>query len=156
MGRRRKTAKRDFLPDPKYKSLEAARFINMMMRDGKKSVSQTIFYEVLDVVGEATKEDPLSVFKKALENARPKVEVRSRRIGGATYQVPVEVPHSRSLALAVRWILGICRKRKGKPMAQKLSAEILDAYKGEGETIKHRDEVHRMAEANRAFAHYRW
>ena len=156
MGRRRKTAKRDFLPDPKYNSLEASRFINMMMRDGKKSVSQEIFYQTLDVVGEKTKEDPLSVFKKALENARPKVEVRSRRIGGATYQVPVEVPHTRSLALVVRWILAICRKRKGKGMAEKLSAEILDAYKGEGETIKHRDEVHRMAEANRAFAHYRW
>ncbi|HNQ35155.1 MAG TPA: 30S ribosomal protein S7 [bacterium] len=156
MGRRRKRIKRELLPEPKYGSLEAAKFINMMMYSGKKSTCQASFYKSMDILSEKTKENPLAVFKKALENVRPRVEVRSRRIGGATYQVPVEVPSSRSLALAIRWLLAVSRKKKGKPMYEKLANELLDAYKGEGETIKRRDELHRMAEANRAFAHYRW
>jgi small subunit ribosomal protein S7 len=156
MGRRRRTSKREVLKDPKYDSLEIARFINLMMYDGKKSTTRASFYQTMDIIGEKTKEDPITVLKKALDNARPRIEVRSRRIGGATYQVPMEVPQARSVSLAVRWMLEIVRKRKGKPMAEKLAGELVDAYKGEGETVKRRDEVHRMAEANRAFAHYRW
>ena len=156
MGRRRKASKREMLPDRKYNSLEISRFINLMMYDGKKSTTRASFYQTMDIIAEKTKENPIAVFKKALDNARPRVEVRSRRIGGATYQVPMEVPSARSISLAIRWMLEIIRKRKGKPMSEKLAGELLDAYKGEGETIKRRDEVHRMAEANRAFAHYRW
>ena len=156
MGRRRKASKKEMLPDPKYSSLEISRFVNLMMYDGKKSTTRASFYRTMDIIGEKTKENPTAVLKKALDNARPRVEVRSRRIGGATYQVPMEVPQARSLSLVIRWMLEIIRKRKGKPMFEKLAGELLDAYKGEGETIKRRDEVHRMAEANRAFAHYRW
>ena len=156
MGRRRKASKREMLPDRKYNSLEISRFVNLMMYDGKKSTTRASFYQTMDIIAEKTKENPVAVLKKALDNARPRVEVRSRRIGGATYQVPMEVPSARSISLAIRWMLEIIRKRKGKPMAEKLAGELLDAYKGEGETIKRRDEIHRMAEANRAFAHYRW
>ena len=156
MGRRRKASKREMLPDRKYNSLEISRFVNLMMYDGKKSTTLAGFYRTMDIIGEKTKENPVAVLKKALDNARPRVEVRSRRIGGATYQVPMEVPSARSMSLAIRWMLEIIRKRKGKPMAEKLAGELLDAYKGEGETIKRRDEIHRMAESNRAFAHYRW
>ncbi len=156
MGRRRGIRRRTIPPDPKYQSEEVSRFISMMMWDGKKNLSQNIFYQTMDMVSEKTKENPVTVLRKALDNVRPRVEVRSRRIGGATYQVPVEVPPHRSISLAIRWMLEITRKRKGKPMFEKLATEIVDAYKGEGEAIKRRDEVHRMAEANRAFAHYRW
>jgi len=144
------------LPDRKYNSLEISRFVNLMMYDGKKNTTRASFYQTMDIIAEKTKENPVAVLKKALDNARPRVEVRSRRIGGATYQVPMEVPSARSMSLAIRWMLEIIRKRKGKPMAEKLAGELLDAYKGEGETIKRRDEIHRMAESNRAFAHYRW
>lgn len=156
MGRRKQASKKELPPDPKYHSTAVTRFINLIMERGKRSVAQEILYQAMDMVGEQSKEDPLAVLNKAIENTRPKVEVRSRRIGGATYQVPVEVPSARSLRLAMRWMLEIVRKRKGKPMAEKLAGELMEAYKGAGETIKHRDEVHRMAEANRAFAHYRW
>ncbi len=156
MGRRRKASKREMLPDRKYNSLEISRFVNLMMYDGKKNTTRASFYQTMDIIAEKTKENPVAVLKKALDNARPRVEVRSRRIGGATYQVPMEVPSARSMSLAIRWMLEIIRKRKGKPMAEKLAGELLDAYKGEGETIKRRDEIHRMAESNRAFAHYRW
>lgn len=156
MGRRRKSARRKLLPDPRYNSIEVARLINMAQYDGKKTVARGIVYSAMEIIGEKTKEEPLAVLKKAMENARPRVEVRSRRIGGANYQVPQEVPLNRSVTLAVRWMLAACRRKKGKPMFEKLATELVDAFNGEGDTIKRRDEIHRMAEANRAFAHYRW
>ena len=126
------------------------------MEDGKKSVTSQLFYDALDIIAERTKEDPMSVFKKALENVKPKLEVRPRRVGGATYQIPVEVPSRRSLALAIRWMIKSARARKGKGMAERLVDEFLDAAKGEGASVKKREDTHKMAESNRAFAHYRW
>lgn len=134
-----------------------SRFVNCLLRQGKKSLAERMLYTALDTIGEkVADEEPLRVFKKAVENAAPVLEVRSRRVGGATYQVPVEVNHSRRIALSIRWLIGNAKSRAGKSMAEKLTAELLDAYNSQGGAIKKKDEVHRMAEANKAFAHYRW
>jgi small subunit ribosomal protein S7 len=155
--RRRKAGIREVIPDPKYNSKIVSKCINMIMLQGKKSIAQRIVYTALDIVSKKTTDsDALKVFYKALDNARPHLEVKSRRIGGATYQVPLEVNKSRGTALAFRWIIDITRSKKGKPMEQKLADEIMAAYKGEGSVIKKRDDLHKMAEANRAFAHFRW
>ena len=156
MARRREADKRQILPDPKYNDLLVARFINNLLKQGKKSTAEGIFYGALDVVGEKTNEDPVKVFKKAIENAAPRLEVKSRRVGGATYQVPVEVKESRRAALSIRWMIQNAKSRSGKSMSEKLTSEILDAYNNVGGTIKKKEDVHRMAEANKAFAHYRW
>lgn len=156
MSRRSAVNRGAIEPDPKFGSIEVSRLIRMTQYNGKKTVARRIIYEAMETIGKKTNEDPVGVLKKAIENARPRVEVRSRRIGGANYQVPQEVNHNRSLTLAFRWMLTATRKKKGKPMAEKLASEILDAWKGEGDTVKRKEEVHKMAEANRAFAHYRW
>ncbi len=156
MARRREADKRQILPDPKYNDLLVARFINCLLKQGKKSIAEGIFYGALDVVGEKTNEDPVKVFKKAIENVSPRLEVKSRRVGGATYQVPVEVKESRRAALSIRWMIQNAKSRSGKSMSEKLTGEILDAYNNVGGAIKKKEDVHRMAEANKAFAHYRW
>jgi len=156
MARRREADKRQILPDPKYNDLLVARFINCLLKQGKKSIAEGIFYGALDVVGEKTNEDPVKVFKKAIENTSPRLEVKSRRVGGATYQVPVEVKESRRAALSIRWMIQNAKSRSGKSMSEKLTGEIIDAYNNVGGTIKKKEDVHRMAEANKAFAHYRW
>ena len=156
MARRREADKRQILPDPKYNDLLVARFINNLLKQGKKSIAESIFYGALDVVGEKTNEDPVKVFKKAIENTSPRLEVKSRRVGGATYQVPVEVKESRRAALSIRWMIQNAKSRSGKSMSEKLTGEIIDAYNNVGGTIKKKEDVHRMAEANKAFAHYRW
>jgi small subunit ribosomal protein S7 len=156
MPRRKYKSRNILLPGPKYNDLEVAKFINSLMVDGKKSLSQKIMYRCFDLLSERTKEDPLTVFKRALNNVKPRLEVRPRRVGGATYQVPVEVAPKRSLALAIRWIIQSARARKGKPMYERLVEEIIDASKNEGASVKKREEMHKMAESNRAFAHYRW
>jgi len=143
-------------PDSKYNSVLVARFINKLDHTGKKSTAESIFYKALDILKEKTNEDPLVVFNRCIENIRPLLEVRPRRVGGATYQVPMEVPHLRSTTLAIRWLIALSRARKGKPMAERLAAELLDANKKEGAAIKKREDTHRMAESNKAFAHYRW
>ena len=142
--------------DPKYKLTVVAKFINSLMYDGKKSKAEKIFYESLDVVAEKTGKDAIEVFNQAMSNVRPTVEVRPRRVGGATYQVPIEVNTFRRQSLTIRWLIGAAKKGPGKSMIEKLSAEILEAAEGRGGAIKKREEAHRMAEANRAFAHYRW
>ena len=156
MARRREADKRQILPDPKYNDLLVARFINNLLKQGKKSIAEGIFYGALEVVGEKTNEDPVKVFKKAIENTSPRLEVKSRRVGGATYQVPVEVKDSRRAALSIRWMIQNAKSRSGKSMSEKLTGEIIDAYNNVGGTIKKKEDVHRMAEANKAFAHYRW
>jgi small subunit ribosomal protein S7 len=156
MPRRRVAAKREVLPDPKYKSQILAKFINHVMESGKKSVAERIVYGALDIVEERRKSEPLEVFENALDSIRPMVEVKSRRVGGATYQVPVEVRPSRRTALAMRWLVDASRKRGEKSMAQRLAGEIMDAVDGKGAAIKKREDVHRMAEANKAFSHYRF
>ena len=156
MPRRRVVAKREVLPDPKFKSQILAKFINHVMESGKKSVAERIVYGALDTVEERRKSDPLELFENALDAIRPVVEVKSRRVGGATYQVPVEVRPSRRTALAMRWLVDSARKRGEKSMAQRLAGEILDAVEGKGAAIKKREDVHRMAEANKAFSHYRF
>jgi small subunit ribosomal protein S7 len=156
MPRRREIAKREILPDPVYNSPLVAKFVNAMMWDGKKSTAEQILYRALEKVRERTQEDPLKVFKKAVENLQPRVEVKSKRVGGATYQVPVEVNAARRTALALRWLVGYARGRGEKTMVDKLAAEILDAAGNKGNAVKKREDVHRMAEANKAFAHYRW
>ncbi len=156
MPRRRKVAKREILPDPKYHSKLVAKFVNNIMRHGKKSVAERILYRALDIIEEKTGKNSLEIFEKAVENARPLLEVKSRRVGGATYQVPVEVPMERGVALAMRWLITYAKARSEKTMAEKLAAELLAAYKKEGATIKKREDTHRMAEANKAFAHFRW
>ncbi len=144
-------------PDPVYNSVMLSRFINKINYRGKKNLAMRIVYKALDIIKQKTNEDPLKVFLQAVENARPLVELRPRRIGGATYQIPVEVPQIRGETLAMRWIIEFARKRKGKPMSEKLAEEILQAYRKENSlVIKKREETHKMAEANRAFAHYRW
>ena len=143
-------------PDFKYNSVLVSRFVNRMNFQGKKTVGERIVYDALKIVNEKTKEDALAVFTKAIENVRPILEVKARRVGGANYQVPIEVRPTRSTTLAMRWILGAARDRKGRPMAEHLAEEILLAYKKEGAAFKKREDTHRMAEANRAFAHYRW
>ncbi len=154
--RRRRAEKRPIEPDPRYGDTMVAKFINVIMRDGKKSIARRIVYEAFDIIQERTKQNPLEIFRKAIMNVAPVVEVRSRRIGGANYQIPMEVREDRRIALAMRWIKQYARERRDKSMALKLAAELMAAANGEGASIRKRDEVHRMAEANRAFAHYRW
>lgn len=157
MSRRPVKVKREIPPDIKYNSVLVQRFINKINPCGKKTLATRIVYEAFDIIKQRLKEDPLEVFLKAIENARPLVELRPRRIGGATYQVPVEVPQYRGESLAMRWIVQTAREKKGKPMKEKLADEIIAAYKKENSAvIKKREEMHKMAEANRAFAHYRW
>lgn len=156
MPRRREVPKREIFPDPKYGDRLVAKFINGLMRKGKKSVAETILYRALDTIQERTKQDPLKVFKQAVENAKPVLEVRSRRVGGATYQVPVEVRQERRTSLAIRWIISFSKKRGEKSMHEKLAMELLDAAANRGTTIKKKEDTHKMAEANKAFAHYRW
>jgi small subunit ribosomal protein S7 len=156
MPRRRVVSKRPILPDPKFGSQRVARFINMVMRSGKKSVAERIVYGALDQVGSKASTDALEAFDKALENVQPLVEVKSRRVGGATYQVPVEVRADRGMALAMRWLTDAARKRSEKSMGIRLANEILDAAENKGTAVKKREDTHRMAEANKAFAHYRW
>lgn len=156
MPRKKYVKKRDILPDPKYQSKEVEKFINCLMKKGKKSLAQNIFYKAIEIASKKAKEEPLVLFKKAIENTRPLLEVKSRRVGGANYQVPVEVRMRRGTSLATRWIINFARGRKGMPMKEKLAIELLDAFKGEGNTIRKKGETHRMAEANRAFAHYKW
>jgi small subunit ribosomal protein S7 len=156
MARRRVAEKRIITPDPKYKDRVIAKFINDLMVDGKKSVAERILYGAFDIVEEKLKDDPVKIFKKALNNVKPSLEVRSRRVGGATYQVPVEVRPERRQTLASRWIVQYAKERSGKNMIEKLAAEILDASENRGNAIKKREDVHKMAEANKAFSHFRW
>jgi small subunit ribosomal protein S7 len=156
MPRKGEVRKREILPDPKYGDKVVARFVNTIMNRGKKSVAESIFYRSLDIVTAKTKEDSLGVFKRAIENTRPTVEVRSRRVGGATYQVPVEVRPQRRISLSMRWLIDAARERAEKSMEEKLAAELIDAANNRGTAIKKKEDTHRMAEANRAFAHYRW
>ncbi len=156
MPRRRVVAKREILPDPKFGSQLLAKFMNHVMVDGKKSVAERIVYGALDTVAERKNGEPLELFEKALDNIRPMVEVKSRRVGGATYQVPVEVRPSRRTALARRWLVDSARKRGEKSMAQRLAGEVMDAAEGKGAAMKKREDVHRMAEANKAFSHFRF
>lgn len=154
--RKRKAEKRKQIPDPRYNDLYVSRFINNLMRDGKKSTARKILYGAMDIIREKTGQDELEVFRKAMSNAAPAVEVRSRRVGGATYQVPVDVAEGRRTALSIRWLQNFARSRREPTMAERLAAELMAAANGEGGAIKRRDEVHRMADANRAFAHFKW
>ncbi|MDR3412940.1 MAG: 30S ribosomal protein S7 [Formivibrio sp.] len=156
MPRRREVPKREVLPDPKFASTELAKFMNVVMLDGKKAVAERIVYGALEQITKKTGKDPIEVFAAAIGNVKPMVEVKSRRVGGANYQVPVEVRPSRRLALAMRWVREAARKRGEKSMDLRLAGELLDAAEGRGGAMKKRDEVHRMAEANKAFAHYRF
>lgn len=156
MPRRRVIAKREVLPDPKFGNVTLAKFMNHVMISGKKSVAESIVYGALDMVSEKTSKDPIEVFEESLENIAPMVEVKSRRVGGATYQVPVEVRPSRRTALAMRWLVDFSRKRGEKSMAARLANEMIDASQSKGGAVKKREDVHRMAEANRAFSHYRF
>ena len=155
--RRRRAEKRDILPDPKHHSKFVAKFINIIMERGKKSIAQKIVYEAFDILKDKTGEsDPIKAFQKAIDNVQPKVEVKSRRVGGATYQVPVEVRQTRAISLAFRWIRDYARAGKGRPMAQRLAEELLEAYRGQGAAVKKKEDTHKMAEANKAFAHFKW
>jgi small subunit ribosomal protein S7 len=157
MSRRKVAEKRPIDPDPRFNSMLVSKFTNGLMERGKKSLARRIFYDAMDII--ATRmpdEEPLVVFEEAMEKVRPRVEVKSRRVGGATYQVPMEVRQTRRNALAIRWIIGFAQARSGKSMSEKLAAELLDAYNERGAAVKKRDDTHRMAEANKAFAHYRW
>lgn len=156
MSRRHVAAKREILPDPKYQDRTVAKFINMVMSRGKKAVAEKIVYGALTEVEQKGKGEALDIFKTALENVEPKVEVKSRRVGGATYQVPVEVRQNRRLALAMRWLVDAARKRGEKTMGQRLAGEMLEAFENRGTAVKKREDTHKMAEANRAFSHYRW
>ncbi len=156
MPRKGPVTKRQVLPDPVYGSRMAAKFINRLMFDGKKSTAERIFYEALEVLGEKSKEDAIRAFEKALDNVRPHTEVKSRRVGGATYQVPMEVRPDRQSALAIRWVISYSRGRGEKGMVDRLSGELLDAFNNRGGAVKKMEETHKMAEANKAFAHYRW
>ncbi|MEE8482164.1 MAG: 30S ribosomal protein S7 [Acidiferrobacterales bacterium] len=156
MPRRREVPKRHILPDPKYGNVTLAKFINVIMYGGKKSVAESIVYGALETMAERSKKDPVELFQTALENIKPDVEVKSRRVGGATYQVPVEVRASRQAALAMRWIIAAARSRGGKSMGIKLADELMDAAEKRGTAYKKREDTHRMAEANKAFAHFRW
>lgn len=156
MPRRKKFERRQIDPDPRYNSVLVAKFINKVMRDGKKSLAQKIVYGSFEIIRQRTGKDPLEVFMQAVENCKPVLEVRTRRVGGANYQVPVEVRPERQIHLAMKWIIESARERSGKSMMEKLAAELIDAYNNEGAAIKKKVDTHRMAEANRAFAHYRW
>lgn len=156
MPRRNRPPKREVAPDIRYNSVLVSRFINKLMRDGKKSTAQRIFYDALDLAEQRARRPGLDVFEQAIKNATPIIEVKPRRVGGATYQVPVEVRPDRQVSLAIRWLVDTTRSRPGRSMAEKLANELLDAASNTGQTIKKREDTHRMAEANRAFAHYRW
>jgi small subunit ribosomal protein S7 len=156
MPRKREISKRPTMPDPKFKSKLVSKFINCLMVDGKKSVAESILYDAMGIIENKTKEPPLKVFEKAMENAKPRIEVKSRRVGGSTYQVPVEVRSTRQTALGIRWLISFARKRTEKSMSQRLAGELMDAAAHRGATMKKREDTHRMAEANKAFAHYRW
>lgn len=154
--RKRRAEKRRLLPDPRYRDIIVARFINNIMIQGKKSTARNVVYGAFDIIAQRTKQEPLEVFRKALSNVAPFIEVRSRRVGGATYQVPSEVREDRRIALAIRWIKQYSTARRDKSMAGKLAAELMAAANGEGSSVKKRDDTHRMAEANKAFAHFKW
>ncbi len=154
--RRAGATKREVLPDPKYGSRLVAKFVNIMMIRGKKSTAERIMYDALLSIEDRSKQDPLKMFKTAIDNVKPAVEVKSRRVGGSTYQVPVEVRPDRRTSLAMRWVIGAARRRPERSMAEKLSAELLDAANNRGTAVKKREDTHKMAEANKAFAHYRW
>jgi small subunit ribosomal protein S7 len=156
MSRRKKIIEREILPDPKYQSVVLSKFINTVMQRGKKSLAEKIVYGALDILAKRTKENPLDVFNQAVDNVKPLIKVVSRRIGGANYQVPTEVTPKNAQALAFRWIIGFARKRSEKTMMERLAAELLAAYKKEGASIKKREDTHKMAEANKAFAHFRF
>ncbi len=156
MSRRKKSVKRIILPDARYDSQTVSKFINVLMTEGKKSTAERIFYDAMDLVESRTSQPGVNVFKQALSNLKPAVEVKSRRVGGATYQVPVEVRPDRRTALAMRWLISYSRDRNEKSMAEKLAAEIILASRGEGNAVKKKEDTHRMADANKAFAHYRW
>ena len=156
MSRRGHIPKREILPDPLYNSQMVTKFVNVIMSDGKKSTAEKIFYDAMDLIQERTGEDPIKTFKKAVENVKPSVEVKSRRVGGSTYQVPIEVRPGRRLALAMRWIIQYAKGRGEKTMRQRLAGELMEAAEGRGGAVKKKEDTHRMAEANKAFAHYRW
>jgi len=156
MSRRHRADKREINPDPKFGNLVLSKFMNSVMHAGKKSVAENIVYGALDLIERKTKQNPVSIFEQALDNVMPSIEVRSRRVGGATYQVPVEVRMSRRQALGIRWIILAARERNEKTMTERLSAELLDASNNRGSAVKKREDTHKMAEANRAFSHYRW
>jgi small subunit ribosomal protein S7 len=156
MPRRKVVSKRPVLPDPKYGDALITRCVNVIMREGKKSLAQRVVYGALDVIRERTDEDPLQVFKRAVDNVKPVLEVRSRRVGGSTYQIPVDVNPDRRIALSMRWIVGSARARGERGLVRRLAAELLDAYNNTGNAVKKKEDTHRMAEANKAFAHYRW
>ncbi|HYA36649.1 MAG TPA: 30S ribosomal protein S7 [Candidatus Methylomirabilis sp.] len=156
MPRRREVPKREITPDPKFRNETVAKFINVVMKSGKKSVAEKIVYGALNTMAERSKKDPIELFNQALTNVRPLVEVKSRRVGGATYQVPVEVRSGRQTALAMRWVVEAARERSGKSMATRMADELMDAAEKRGSAVKKREDVHRMAEANKAFSHYRW
>ncbi len=156
MPRKGGVVKRAILPDLKFNDLLVSRFINGLMRKGKKSVAQRVFYNALDIIGQRSKEEPIKVFHQAMDNVKPIIEVKSRRVGGATYQVPVEVRQDRRISLAIRWIINYAKARGEKSMESKLAGELLDASQNRGGSIKKREDTHKMAEANKAFAHYRW
>jgi small subunit ribosomal protein S7 len=156
MPRRREVPKREIIPDPKFRDKLVAKFVKSLMRDGKKSTAEKILYGAFDVIEERYKEQPLDVFKRAIDQVKPKVEVKSRRVGGATYQVPVEVRPERRASLAMRWLVNYSRARGEKSMTERLAAEFMEASQGRGNSVKKREDVHKMADANKAFAHYRW
>ena len=156
MPRRREIEKRDVLPDPKFNNKLVAKFVNSLLKRGKKSTAESIIYGAMDIIQEKEKNDPILTLEQALKNSTPLLEVKARRVGGATYQVPVEVDADRGRSLAIRWLIKSTRSRSGRTMADKFASELLDASKGQGSTVKKREDTHKMAEANRAFAHYRW
>ncbi len=156
MPRRREIPKRPMLPDPIYGSPMVTRFINTVMTRGKRSLAERVFYDAMQIIEKRSGEDPLKIFKKALDNVKPQVETKSRRVGGSTYQVPIEVNPQRRTALGVRWLVGYSRNRSERTMAERLANELMDAYNNRGGAIRKREDVHRMADANKAFAHYRW
>ena len=156
MPRRREIPERKTVPDSKYNNKLVSKFINVVMRDGKKSTAEAILYDAFDIIEEKSNENPLKMFEQAVENVKPMIEVKSRRVGGSTYQVPTEIRPSRRTALGIRWIISFSRKRSEKSMARKLAAEILDAANKRGASVKKKEDTHKMAEANKAFAHYRW
>lgn len=156
MPRKGRVERREILPDPKYNNVLLQKFINCVMRKGKKSLAEKIVYGALDIIKDRTKDDPLKIFKQAVENVKPVLETRPRRVGGATYQVPIEVRPERRVSLAIRWIIQYAKERNEKTMKERLAGELLDAYHNRGAAIKKKEDTHRMAEANKAFAHYRW
>ena len=156
MARKKRAVKKDVKPDIKFSSMIVSRFINKIMMHGKKSIAENIVYSAFNILQKKLNKEPLEIFETALNNIRPEVEVKSRRIGGATYQIPIEVPRDRQVSLALNWLIGFARARKSAPMYDRLAQEIMDAYNNTGSTIKKKEDTHRMADANRAFAHFRW